>query len=124
MGQQELVQLRSLHRTAPPVAERHQARPVPGDGAQPSAELSRVRQLRQRLERQEKGILGHVFGSRAGTGHLLGDGNYCASEPADQLIEGRQVADERPDDQLFVRDVGKMAFGTHRFSRFQIEESG
>ncbi len=81
-------------------------RAVPRDGVQPAGELGRLAQLRQRLERDQEGVLGDVLGGPVSrrAQRLRGDVGHGPPEPAHEFVKGRQVADECGEHQLLVRD--------------------
>jgi hypothetical protein len=75
-----------LRRTARPPQ-----RPVPRDRRQPSGKSLRVIQLRKRLERQEQGVLGHIFRR---VSHYAACYRYHRSPVAtDQLIKGGHLSE-------------------------------
>ncbi len=73
-------------------------RPVPGDGVEPRPEPLRLIQLRQRLERQQHRVLGHVI-RRVRPHDAGGHGGHSGSEAADQLIKSMHLAEDRALDQ-------------------------
>lgn len=82
-------------------------RPVPRDRVQPAGEFGRLAQLRQRLERDQKGVLGDVLGGPASRAQrLCGDQRHGPAEPADQLVERREVADQGGEHELLVGHFG------------------
>lgn len=122
LGQEQAVYLRGLSRLRPPFAPGDPTGAVPGDGAQPGRELRRLLQLRQRLEGDQKRLLRHVLRTLPPAQRLLRDQSHRAPEPAHELIEGLEVAEQCGKHDLGVAELGKAAGSAHRrFSFFSPE---
>ena len=107
--QEEAVQLTLLRGHAPAVSLGPPPGAAPGDGAEPRRKSRGVVQLRQRLERQQERFLRDVLRGGAAADALLRHRQHRAAEPADQLVERLQVAEERAEDQFFVVQFWEMA---------------
>jgi hypothetical protein len=82
---------------------------VPSDGADPAAETGRLLQLRQRFERQQKGLLRQILGSLPRVERLHGDRDYRTAVASHQFVERLQVTQQGVEDQLLVADLGVSA---------------
>jgi hypothetical protein len=118
----EAIQIGRLGRLVPLFTAANARRPMPGDGAQPAGELGRLAQLRQRLEGKQKRFLRHIVGqvSARWAKRLRGHQRDGRTEPAHDLVEGGQVADERGQHKRLVADSDVLLLFVRRHCVFRL----
>jgi hypothetical protein len=79
--------------------------PMPGDGADPTAETGRLLELRQGLESQQKGLLSQIFRCFPRTERLHRDHDDRAPVAGHEFVERFEIAQKRVQDQLLVADM-------------------
>lgn len=100
--QQEPVQFARFRRLGAPVPGGYSPGAVPRDGAEPTRELRPILQLRQRFEREEKGLLRHVPRLLLRAECLLRNHDDRAAEAPHQFVECFEVPEEGAKHQLVV----------------------
>jgi hypothetical protein len=102
----EAIQIGRLGRLGALFAGGNAQGAISSDGAQPPGELGWLTQLRQRLERQQKRLLGHVVGQMPANRpeRLRGYECHGGPEPAHDLVKGGQITHERGQHKRLVAD--------------------
>lgn len=112
MRQQQRVQFRRLCGAAAALLQGDAPGAMAGNGMEPAGEFRRMLQLGQRLERQQKCLLRHVFRRAARSQNRFGNQRHAAAEPPHQRVEGVQVAQQRQHNQLFRQNL-RIGFCRH-----------